>query len=135
MTWAVTRVGRINWRHSAASSARIYDSTNIMPGRTLPDHRKGDWASVAWRNQPRSRLSRNRAMPITPFLTGQAFEPEVVDAMSVAFDAACKSLGLRPRSDPASELVAKKIVELAQRGVRDPARLSERVLHELKLGD
>jgi hypothetical protein len=74
-------------------------------------------------------------MPITPFLTGQAFEPEVVDAMSVAFDAACKSLGLRPRSDPASELVAKKVIELAQRGVRDPARLRERVLHELKPGD
>jgi hypothetical protein len=74
-------------------------------------------------------------MPITPFLTGQAFEPEVVQAMSVAFDAACQSLGLRPRSDPASEVVAKKIIEFAQRGVRDPAQLSERVLHELKLGD
>ncbi len=52
--------------------------------------------------------------------------------MAVAFDDVCKSLGLRPRSDPASEAVAKKIIELAQRGVRDPAALSERVLRELK---
>lgn len=74
-------------------------------------------------------------MPITPFLAGQAFEPEVVRAMSVAFDDVCKSLRLRPRSDPASEVVAKKIIELAQRGVRDPAALSERVLQELKLGE
>jgi len=55
--------------------------------------------------------------------------------MSVAFDDACKSLGLRRRSDPASEVVAKKIIELAQRGVRDPAALHERVLQELKFDE
>ncbi len=74
-------------------------------------------------------------MPITPFLTGQAFEPEVVRAMSVAFDDVCRSLKLRPRSDPAAEVVAKKIIELAQRGVRDPDALSARVLQELHLGE
>lgn len=74
-------------------------------------------------------------MPITPFLTGQAFDPEVVRAMSMAFDNVCKSLGLHGRSDPASEVVAKKIIELAQRGVRDPVALGERVLRELELGE
>jgi hypothetical protein len=73
-------------------------------------------------------------MPITPFLAGQPFDPEVVREMSVAFDDVCESLGLRPRSDPA-EVVAKKIIELAQRGVRDSAALSERVLRELNLGE
>ncbi len=74
-------------------------------------------------------------MPITPFLTGQAFDPEVVRAMSVAFDNVCKSLRLRAGSDPASEIVAKKIIELAQRGVRDPVMLGERVVRELELGE
>jgi hypothetical protein len=74
-------------------------------------------------------------MPITPFLAGQAFDPEVVRAMSVAFDNACRTLGLDKRTDPASEAVAKKIIELAQRGVRDPASLSERVLAELNNGE
>ncbi len=55
--------------------------------------------------------------------------------MSVAFDNACRTLGLTTRSDPASEAVAKKIIELAQRGVRDSASLSERVLRELNSGE
>jgi hypothetical protein len=74
-------------------------------------------------------------MRITPFLAGQAFDPEVVREMSAAFDAACRTLGLSQRTDPASEAVAKKIIELAQRGVRDSAALSERVLRELNRGE
>jgi len=71
-------------------------------------------------------------MPITPFLVGQPFNPEVVRAMSVAFENVCKSLSLNPRSGPQSEAVAKKIIELAQRGVRDPAALTERALLEIR---
>ena len=73
-------------------------------------------------------------MAITPFLTGQAFDPETVQAMSAAFDMACKSLRLHGRSDPASEILAKKIIELAQRGVRDPDALSKRAVEELRPG-
>jgi hypothetical protein len=76
---------------------------------------------------------RRGVMPITPFLTGQPFDPEAVRAMSAAFDDVCKSLGLRAGADPAAEVIAKKIIELAQRGVRDPAALGERVLRELDL--
>ena len=70
-------------------------------------------------------------MPITPFLAGQPFDPEAVHAMSMAFDSVCKSLGLRAGADPTAEIIAKKVIELAQRGVRDPAALGERVLREL----
>ena len=74
-------------------------------------------------------------MQITPFLAGQAFEPEVVRAMSAAFDELCRSLKLTGGSDPTSEAVAKKIIELAQRGVRDADVLAERVVQELGLGE
>ena len=74
-------------------------------------------------------------MPITPFLSGQAFSPEIVQAMSAAFDKACASLGIRRGLDARSEMIAKKIIELAQRGVRGPDALSERALRELKLGE
>jgi len=53
--------------------------------------------------------------------------------MSTAFDGVCKSLGLRASADAAAEVIAKKIIELAQRGVRDPTALGERVLRELDL--
>ncbi len=56
-------------------------------------------------------------MPITPYLAGQAFEPETIRDMSAAFVAVCTALGLKAQDDPATRLVAEKIVEFTQRGV------------------
>ena len=71
-------------------------------------------------------------MPIRPFLAGQAFDPETIAIMSAALESACKALGLKLGDDPATRLVAEKIIELAQRGVRDAERLSALTLKELK---
>jgi hypothetical protein len=38
------------------------------------------------------------------------------------------------RSDPATEMVAKKIIELADEGERDPVRLRERTIHSFSRG-
>ena len=75
-------------------------------------------------------------MPITPFLGGRAFEPEVARIMGVAFVAACYALGIENRSDPSdpkAKAVATKIIELAILGETDPDRLCERVLAEVRL--
>ena len=42
-------------------------------------------------------------MPIIPFLRGQAFDPELIEAMSTAFTKACDTLGLVDRADPVTE--------------------------------
>jgi hypothetical protein len=64
-------------------------------------------------------------MPIRPFLAGQAFEPEIISVMSLAFQQSCDALGLkRSADDPATRMVAAKVIELAERGVRDPERLA-----------
>jgi hypothetical protein len=57
-------------------------------------------------------------VPIRPFLAGQAFEPETIREMSLALEGVCDTLGLRLIDDPATRLVAQKIIELRQRGVR-----------------
>jgi len=67
---------------------------------------------------------------IRPFLARQAFEPDVVRNMSLAFDSARKVLGLRTREDPATTRVAQKVIELAQRGIRDVATLRAMTLKE-----
>jgi hypothetical protein len=67
-------------------------------------------------------------VPITPYLAGQPFEPETISDMSAAFVAVCVALGLKVQDDPATRLVAEKIVEFTQRGVRDPDTLRKRVL-------
>jgi hypothetical protein len=48
-------------------------------------------------------------MPITPFLIGHPFEPEDIQKMSEAFIVACEKLRLTDRTDPLTEIVARKI--------------------------
>jgi hypothetical protein len=71
-------------------------------------------------------------VPITPFLKGQAFDPELVEAMGTAFSKTCDALGLAERSDPITALVAKKIIELAERGYRNPTALHQMAMTELQ---
>jgi hypothetical protein len=73
-------------------------------------------------------------MPITPFLRGQAFDPEAVKAMGIAFTDSCQALGLVERTDKLTELVADRIIELAQQGIRDAAALTAMVLKEFAPG-
>ena len=74
-------------------------------------------------------------MPITRFLADQAFELEVIESMSAAFVAACDALHLKVGKDPATRFVAEKVIELAQRGIRDPDVLRKMTLKEFGLSD
>src|SRR5262249_14190687 len=71
-------------------------------------------------------------MPIRGFLSGQAFEPEVVRQMSLALESVCGKFGIKLTEDPTTRVVALKIIELAQRRVRDAPTLTEMTLQELK---
>lgn len=73
-------------------------------------------------------------MPIVRLLQEGAFSPDQILIMTAAYDMACQELNLVDRSDPLMELVASKIIELAQNGERDPTRIKERALAELKGG-
>ena len=74
-------------------------------------------------------------MPITPYLAHQAFEPEVIEAMSAAFVAACDALHLKVGDDPTTRVVAEKVINLAQRGIRDPIMLRTMTLKEFGSND
>jgi len=69
-------------------------------------------------------------MPITPFLARQPFDPEIIAVMSTAFTGVCNALGLNIGDDPATRIIAEKIIELAQRGIRDAATLQSMALSE-----
>ena len=73
-------------------------------------------------------------MPIRPYLLeGSAFAPESISTMSVVFESVCVELGLSDKDDPATRLVASKIIEFAQSGVLDVARLRSMTRKEFKL--
>ena len=74
-------------------------------------------------------------MPITPYLAHQAFEPEVIETMSAAFVAACDALHLKVGDDPTTRVVAEKVINLAQRGIRDPIMLRTMTLKEFGSND
>lgn len=71
-------------------------------------------------------------MPIYDILKGGAFEPKHIEAMGQAFEAVCSGLGLTNRDDPLRDLVARKVIECAQRGEYDPRRLARIVLSALQ---
>ena len=59
------------------------------------------------------------------------FDPEAVKALASAFEDVCAALQLTDRNDPRATIVARKIIEHARCGERDPIRLCEAVLLEL----
>ena len=70
-------------------------------------------------------------MPIHRLLQNHVFDPDTIAVMVTAFEDALHELRLTDRADPATELVARKVIELAERGERDPARLRDQVVRSL----
>lgn len=69
-------------------------------------------------------------MPITPFLKGHAFEPEMTIAMGMAFETVCAALGLSDKTDAATELVAQEIITAAETGIADPNKLASAAIRK-----
>jgi hypothetical protein len=71
-------------------------------------------------------------MPIQQLLKDQQhFGPEDIKVLSSASEEALRELRLVDRTDPATQLVARRIIELAQQGERDPIRLREGAIKDI----
>jgi hypothetical protein len=64
-------------------------------------------------------------MPIRQMLDSNVFNPEEVTMLRCVFEDTLRALKLVDRSDPATSLIAKKIIALASQGERDPKRLRQ----------
>ncbi|MGD0332951.1 MAG: hypothetical protein ABSA90_06795 [Xanthobacteraceae bacterium] len=71
-------------------------------------------------------------MAVYRLFKNKAFEPEAIATMTDAYADVCRALGLRDGDHPQTNVVAKKIIEFAQRGERDPVRLRNCVLQALQ---
>jgi hypothetical protein len=72
-------------------------------------------------------------MTIHNLFRNSPFGPEDIRILVVAYEETLRSLGLKERDDPLTELVAKKIIAIAQSGVRDASAIAKRALQELGL--
>ena len=70
-------------------------------------------------------------MAIYRLLREAAFSAEQAELMTSAYETALKRLRLVDRSDPVTELVASKIIEIALKGEKSPGAICDRALEEL----
>lgn len=71
-------------------------------------------------------------MSDTPKLRDQAFDPEMIATMGVAFDDVRRRLGLAPHDDLVAGCVARTILEIAHRGCRTAKALADAVMQQLE---
>jgi hypothetical protein len=71
-------------------------------------------------------------MAVYRLFKNKAFEPEAITVMTRAYTDACRMLGVSDYDHSEADVVAKKVIEFAQRGERDPVRLREHVLEALR---
>ena len=67
-------------------------------------------------------------MTILHIFEGASFDSDATKAMGSAFDVACKALHKLGADEALQETIAKRIVDAAKKGERDPARLYEQAL-------
>lgn len=70
-------------------------------------------------------------MAIYRLIASGSFEPEEIEAMTPAYEAALLDLGLVDRDDPMTQIVAKAIVGIAGLGERNPVAIKDRALHAI----
>jgi hypothetical protein len=81
---------------------------------------------------PLSAHDRGSIMADTPKLRDQAFDPEMIAIMGIAFDDVRGRLGLGPRDDLLAGYVARALLETAHRGARDAGSLADAVMQQLE---
>ena len=74
-------------------------------------------------------------MNMRPFINDVSFDDQAMRAMGEAYDRACDALGTFGVSETVREIMAKRIIEAAKMGERDPSRLYRHALNELGINE
>jgi hypothetical protein len=70
-------------------------------------------------------------MAIDRLLQNAAIESKEVGRITAAYEQALHILCVKDRDDPLTEMIAKKIIKIAQTGIKDPAEISALAIKEL----
>ena len=71
-------------------------------------------------------------MTIHRLLQNTPLGPEDIERLVTAYEKTLVALDLKKSDDPVTQIIAKKIIEIGQTGVRDPAQISEIALRTLR---
>ena len=70
-------------------------------------------------------------MAIYKLIQNTPLGPEEITRLTTAYELTLKALSLKDRSDPLTLLIAKKIFEIGQTGIEDPAQISKLAIEQL----
>jgi hypothetical protein len=73
------------------------------------------------------------AVAIYRLLQNSVLGPEDIQRLATAYEDALRALELTDRSDPITQIIAKRIIEAAQTGMRDPATLCAVAIKDLRV--
>jgi hypothetical protein len=65
-------------------------------------------------------------------LRREVFEPEDLRLLAIVYEDIVKALGVIDRKAPVGELIARKLIELAKAGERDPESLKELTIEAVR---
>ena len=71
-------------------------------------------------------------MAVYRLFRNRPFEPEALSTMTRTYAEVCRTLGVNDGDPSETSIVAKTVVEFAQRGARDPILLRNCVLDALR---
>jgi hypothetical protein len=72
-------------------------------------------------------------MAIYRLLKNCPLDPIEISRITAAYEQALYTLCVKDRDDPLTEIIAKKIIKIAQTGVHDPAQISAMAINELEI--
>ena len=70
-------------------------------------------------------------MAIYRLLQNVPMGPDEIGRLVTAYEQTLSALGLCDRSDPLTDMVARKIIELGQTGIRDPLQIAALAIEAL----
>ena len=72
-------------------------------------------------------------MAVYRILQNSPLGPDEILRLSKAYEQALRTIGLKDRDDPLTEMIARKIIEIGQTGLKDPHEICGRAVQELGL--
>jgi len=70
-------------------------------------------------------------MTIHRLLQNTPLCPEDIEQLVAAYEQTLRALSVEERDDPRTRVIAKKVIDIRQSGIRDPAQISELALKQL----
>ncbi len=72
-------------------------------------------------------------MVIHTLFKSTALGPEDIECLVAAYQRSLRMIGVQERDDPLTRIIAKRVIEIGQTGIRDPDRISHLVVKRMGL--